>query len=142
MVKKQTILYMLVILQHKCKGKTALDVFVGNHLDLLAPPYLEKDYLRYPGGGWGRCTCIVLCILQNMSKCRFHKTNVYGFVVFFLVNWADIIPQKVLFSQFHKLWIYNNVLIYFMQKVYLVNFYTYSFSPEGLFEIRHYKQLS
>lgn len=64
--EKQTILYMLVILQHKCNGKTVLDVFVGNHLDLLAPPYLEKDYLRYPGGGLGRCTCIILCILQNM----------------------------------------------------------------------------
>lgn len=86
MVKKQTILYMLVILQHKCNGKTVLDVFVGNHLDLLAPPYLEKDYLRYPGGGLGRCTCIVLCILQNMSKCRFHNTNVYGFGFWFFFS--------------------------------------------------------
>lgn len=72
----------------------------------------------------------------------FTRPMYMGLWGFFLVNWADIIPQKVLFSQFHKLWIYNNVLIYFMQKVYLVNFYTYSFSPEGLFEIRHYKQLS
>lgn len=43
--------------------------------------------------------CKIICknIIQK-SKCRFHNTNVYGFgfgVVFFLVNWADIIPQKV-----------------------------------------------
>lgn len=49
MVKKQIISYMLVILQHKCKGKTALDVFVGNHLDLLAPPLFGKGLFAVSG---------------------------------------------------------------------------------------------
>lgn len=104
MAKKQTILYMLVILQHKCKGKTALDVFVGNHLDLLAPPLFGKGLFAL--SGWWLGTMYMYRIMYTTKYVQMPISEdqciwVCGF--FFLVNWANIIPQKVLFSQFHKL---------------------------------------